>query len=313
MEPFFTKLKRTIKEGILTIRFFGCRVAFPVVRCIWKNNDLESVTAKNAVILDFLKKEYAELLNKYAAASDSDKIDDGPAPIWVFWLQGKDQMPELIRMCFESKMLHSGNHPVILLDQENIQDYVSFPEVVWSEVKEGKLKVQHLADMIRVQLIRKYGGVWLDASIYCHKDIPESIFALPIYSLKGKHMPQFVSENRWTTFLIGGHRGNVLCSFLDDFFLTWVQSGKPFIDYFMFDCAIALAYENIAAVRSDIDAIPISEGDCYWLNERLDSRVSEVLLNEYRKEPAIFYKISWNRSFNKNHNNLYHYLLSKTD
>lgn len=50
--------------------------------------------------------------------------------------------------------------------------------------------------MIRVQLIKKYGGLWLDASIYCTKELEESMFSFPVYSLKGELDERYVSNNQ---------------------------------------------------------------------------------------------------------------------
>lgn len=310
METISIKIKRTVKEGTEALKCFGARIAFSKIRCIWKNDSLESIKKKNTDILSYLKKEYSGLLERYASASNPRvNVEAGSEPIWVFWLQGKKQMPQLIQMCLQSKETHSGGHPVILLDDTNIREYVSFPEEVWKKAEAGTLKVQHLADMIRVQLIRKYGGLWLDASVFCHKNIDERAYSLPVFSLKGDYMPQFISGNRWTTFVLGGCPDNVLCRFLDDFFLAWIQSGKPFIDYFMLDCAIALAYENIPAVRADIDVLPVSEGDCYWLNRRIDMPINDELLREYALEPSTFYKIGWNRALMEEDDTFYSYLL----
>ena len=316
METWIVKTKRTLKEGAEALRHFGWNVASARVGCIWGDEALKNVRKKNETILAYLKHEYKDLLEQYSSAEDPSEelLKSAEAPVWVFWLQGKKEMPELIQMCQRSREAHAGKHPVIVLDRENVRDYVTFPDEVWQRVTEGKLRVQHLADMVRVQLIRKYGGLWLDASIFCHREIPEEVFSYPVYSLKGDYMPQFVSGNRWTTFLIGGRPGNVLCSFLDDFFASWMKKGKPFIDYFMFDCAIALAYENIPAVKKEIDDLPKAEGDCYWLKERLSEPVSEELLQQFLQEPAVFYKIAWNKEWNsENESSLYHYLREKNE
>jgi hypothetical protein len=243
MDTFVVKVKRSLKEGVEAFRHFGWGVASSHLSCIWSNASTKSIQLKNKTILTYLRRTYNTLIEQYANKERSFDISHkgDSAPVWVFWFQGEQQMPELIRACQRSRIRAAGTHPVVLLDKDNIKKYISFPKEVWARFEEGKLRVQHLADMIRVHLLRQYGGLWLDASIFCHRQIPEEIFSYPFYSLKGKYLPDFVSGNQWTTFLIGGRPNNLLCSFLDDFFMEWIKSGKPFIDYFMFDCAIALA------------------------------------------------------------------------
>lgn len=282
------KLKRLIKGGYTRLRDFGSQVAMAHVRTIWENDSLESIQNNNAVILDYLAQKYRELLEKYQNYPETTSGVEN-APIWMLWWD--EEMPDIIELCYQSKLRCAGEHPVILLTKDNVRDYVAFPDCVWEQFERGKLRIQHLADMIRVQLIRKYGGLWLDASIYCAGPIPEEYFRMPLYSIKGNPDPRFVSNNQWTTFAIGGWAGNVLCSFLDDFFQEYCRRGKPFIDYFMFDCAIALAHRHIPAVRASLDVLPREEKDIYWLNGHLEQAVPDF---EESKLP-VFSKISWGR------------------
>ena len=311
MESVSIKIKRTIKEGFNDTRNFGLKVALAKNRCVWENESLSSVQHKNQVILDYLKKNYQYLLDQYKE-TEQPALDDSykNAPVWVFWKQGEEHMPEIIQLCLRSKIRQSNGHPVILLTEDNIKDYVDFPDYIWNQFHEGKIRVQHLADMIRVYLIYRYGGLWLDASVFCHKQMDDEIFKKQIFSLKGEPMPEFVSNNQWTTFIIGGSKGNTLCSFLNAFFLDYCKNNKPFIDYFMFDCAIALAYYNIPSVKAEIDSLPKTEGDVYWLNQALNRKVNTELLDAYKNEPSVFYKVAWKNEWKKDHT-LYEYLLKQ--
>lgn len=282
------KWKYIIKGGHQRLRDFGPEVAASYVRTVWEENSLNSVQKHNAEILKYLEREYSGLLEQYRNCTEP-AVGQKNAPIWMLWWDG--DMPDMIRLCYQSKLHWAGEHPVILLTKDNVQDYVSFPHCVWQQFESGKLRIQHLADMIRVQLIRTYGGLWLDASIYCAGEIPETCFRSPLYSIKRTPDPRFVSNNQWTTFAIGGWKGNVLCAFLDDFFQEYCRRGKPFIDYFMFDCAIALAYRHIPAVQTSLDALPREERDTYWLNAHLD----QAALNFETEKLPVFSKIGWAR------------------
>ncbi len=314
MEKTEVKIKRTIIEGKSALFHFGIKIAFAKIRCIWDDESLRSVQYKNKLLLGYLKKNYKSILKKYSSLSEVEQPDTikNMEPIWVFWWQGREKMPEIIRLCQMSKEKAAGTHPVILLSSENVKDYVDFPDYIWNQFDLGKIRIQHLSDMIRVHLLYKYGGLWLDASIFCSKELPEFIFNTPIYSLKGKPDFRYISNNRWTTFVIAGQKENILCKFLNEFFEEYCKKGKPFIDYFMFDCAIALAYENIAAVRGEIDQIAMNEGDCYWLNTALTELEGKELICQMKKESSVFYKIAWNRPWKpEQYRALKHYLSSQ--
>jgi len=280
------KWKYIIKGGWQRLRDFGPGVASAYVRTVWEGDSLESVQAHNGEILKYLEREYSGLLEQYRNGVEPT-VGQEKAPVWMLWWDG--EMPDIIRLCCRSKLRWTGRHPVTLLTKDNVREYVSFPDCVWQQFESGKLRIQHLADMIRVQLIRKYGGLWLDVSIFCAGEIPEYCFQRPLYSVKGTPDPRFVSNNQWTTFAIGGWKGNVLCAFLDDFFQEYCRRGKPFIDYFMFDCAIALAHRHIPAVRASLDSLTQEERDTYWLNAHLEQPEAAF---DPEKLPA-FSKIGW--------------------
>lgn len=288
----FLKYKRIVKEIPADARSFGPAFALAKLQCIWTDERIDSVQRKNRAILNYLYAEYKPLLETYQTVRTTTE-SRANAPVWTMWWDG--EMPEVIEMCWQSKLRSAGTHPVNMITKENVAQYISFPDEVWNQFYSGKLRIQHLADMIRVQLIRKYGGIWLDASIYCNGRIPEEYFQMPLYSIRGSEDPRFVSNNQWTTFAIGGHPENVLCGFLDDFFRAYCLTGKPFMDYYLFDCAIALAHRHLPAARNCLDALPKAEWDCYWLNAHLERPAAE---NDCANIP-LFSKISWGRFVNQ--------------
>lgn len=290
-------IKRLLKESSRNLYHFGFKVMWAKNLCILTGDSLKYVKWKNEVILKYLEKKYKSLIEKYQTMEETLPVCNvKEQPIWVFWWDGILNMPEIIRLCQKSKVNHAGTHSVILLSKDNIRDYVDFPDYVWTQFTENRLKIQHLADMIRVQLIQRYGGIWLDASVFCAKEIPDRFFEVPLYSLKGKDDDYFVSRNQWTTFIIGGQKGNLLCSFLNEFFIEYCKTKKPFIDYFMFDCAIALAYRFIPKVKNELDSLEKAAGDCYWMNDKLYKKWDASLRKEFSEQESVFYKIPWRHS-----------------
>ena len=288
MKNFMLKIKRSIKEGYSDFRNFGLKVAFAKIRLICADESLKSIKYRNKILCKYIEKNFDYLLKKYNDYKiESTKAED---TIWVFWWTGEESMPLAIKLCHQSKLNNSNGCKVVLLTEENIKDYVSFPDFVWTQFEEGKLRIQHFADMIRVQLVKKYGGVWLDASLYCTEPIDEKIFDLEIFSLKEDIDERFVSLSRWTTFAIGGYKDNVLCAFLNEFFIDYCKTGKPFIDYFMFDCAIAVAYDNITSVKEKIDILEKTD-DIYWLTSHIKDEFDITDMKNIKMSP--FQKIAW--------------------
>jgi mannosyltransferase OCH1-like enzyme len=90
--------------------------------------------------------------------------------IWFLWFQGIESAPEIVKQCLESWIRKNPEWEVIVLDSHNLNKYIQIefpPEVI------NRLSSNHLSNMIRLQLLREYGGVWVDATLYCMKSLDD--------------------------------------------------------------------------------------------------------------------------------------------
>jgi Capsular polysaccharide synthesis protein len=94
----------------------------------------------------------------------SGETDVMPLPrrIWMLWFQGAEGMPWLVRRCYESWIECNPWWEVTLLSDANLYQYV---DLDYSEL--SYLGKAALSDLIRLELLAKYGGVWADATCLC--------------------------------------------------------------------------------------------------------------------------------------------------
>lgn len=81
-----------------------------------------------------------------------------PKLIWIYW--DSETLPEIVRMCIEQVKKLCSDYEVMVLNENNVHNYITLPEV------NGSLPKSNVADIIRLLLLKKYGGVWMDASIF---------------------------------------------------------------------------------------------------------------------------------------------------
>lgn len=90
-------------------------------------------------------------------------------PIWFMWLQGEGNMPDIVRLCYQSAKKHCAKGNVILLTKENLGKYVNLPSFIIQKHNEGKISTTHLSDIVRFYLLGTYGGGgWMPP--YCSQD-----------------------------------------------------------------------------------------------------------------------------------------------
>ena len=96
--------------------------------------------------------------------------------IWICWFQGMDNAPDLVKKCYHSVVKNNPGKKVIVLTEKNISDYVTFPEYIVTKWKQGVITHTHMTDLLRLELLITYGGLWLDATVLCTGTAPEYFF-----------------------------------------------------------------------------------------------------------------------------------------
>lgn len=81
--------------------------------------------------------------------------------IFMYWHSGFFNAPDVVRACLVSWKVHHYNWEIILLDDNNIEQYVN-PNIK----KFQFLPKCHFADILRLRLLNKYGGVWADTTTF---------------------------------------------------------------------------------------------------------------------------------------------------
>lgn len=94
----------------------------------------------------------------------SQEATEIPKTIWLMWLQGLDRAPQLVKRCYDSWRHHNPGWRVIFLDETNLHHYVDVDAPLASD---NDIQVQAKSDIIRVNLLARHGGVWVDATCFC--------------------------------------------------------------------------------------------------------------------------------------------------
>lgn len=216
--------------------------------------------------------------------------------IFIMWWQGEENAPALIKTCIESVRRHANKHKVIIISEENINQFVHIPEFILTKVKDGRITFTHLSDIIRLNLLTLYGGAWIDATIFCTKEIPENLFQKPFYSIHFGKYTKDPSHGRWTTFLLFAQKNNKIIRKTLEFHLKYWKKHYMAADYIMFDYLINEVISQDESLEKIINNIPIENEDVFELInhiEDIDFNIKDFI----DKRNTIFYKLSWKYQF----------------
>lgn len=126
----------------------------------------------------FLTERYAPIVQEFKKFNvqgqefENSRIDasTGSAakkPIWFCWLQGIEQAPEIIRSCYNSIKRNIPDREIKVIDAKNWREYVEMPEYIVKKWEKGRIPAALFSDLLRLELLIKYGGTWIDSTVLC--------------------------------------------------------------------------------------------------------------------------------------------------
>ena len=243
---------------------------------------------------------------------DSSSLMDDKAPIWWCWFQGVDNLPLIPKLCLSSLQKHANGHPIHIITSKNISDYIDVPEHILKKLKSGIITYAHFSDLLRMSLVAKYGGMWIDSTVFVNEDLPEEIFNNPFFTIKTQPFGYFVSQCRWTGFCFAGLKGNPVASGCEMIFSKYWKRNNVLIDYFLIDQSIDLLYQYNIIVKEIIDKVPYNNPKVHELNRILAEDFDKNFFINLTADTFLF-KLNWrtyaDSELEKNKSNFYHYLL----
>lgn len=205
-----------------------------------------------------------EVVKKYIDNTDNLLKNNSPigdtSNIWVCWWQGEENMPEVVKVCYRSIKKLSGKHPVVLITEDNLKDYVQLPQFIMDKYAAGIISRTHFSDILRFYLLKEYGGIWMDITNFLTAEIDSFVPAdSTFYSYK--HITEYnnVSQGLWTSYFNASGKGNIIPSYLYESLVSYWNKTDKLEDYLLLDFIFKLGYDNIPAMKKIIDSIPLKE------------------------------------------------------
>ena len=96
--------------------------------------------------------------------------DAVPKTIWFVWFQGMERAPEVVRRCHETWLRQNAGWDVVTLDETSLGEFASLDYANGALAKQSP---NHRANVLRMELLARHGGVWVDATCFCVRPLDE--------------------------------------------------------------------------------------------------------------------------------------------
>lgn len=119
-----------------------------------------------------LRKRYKKVLDEFDN-NYQELQQTHSKKVWVCWMQGMENAPELVQRCYRSLEDNLKDREIVLITSSNLKEYTDFPKYILEKYENGLITHTHFSDLLRVELLCRYGGTWIDATVFCSGgDIP---------------------------------------------------------------------------------------------------------------------------------------------
>jgi len=266
--------------------------------------ELVRLGAKNKFKKRLMKKYSYVIEQKRTRINAVQEIPE--STIWVCWYSGLDNAPVLVQRCVQSIKDNFDN--VVVLTDENMHEYVSFPKFVMNKRKSGAITPTHFSDLLRVELLSTYGGTWIDATVFVSSnDLPKAFKESEIFffqNLKPGKNGDAVSLSSW---YIQAKKENEIMMLTREFLFEYWRKKNYLVDYFLFHHFMSISrdiYEKKGLVvpkfSNSVPHMLLLE-----LFEKYDAKRFEDIL-----KATPVHKLSYKSVPNSVSNTYYNYILS---
>ncbi len=229
-------------------------------------------------------------LSRYLYALDAIAAEEAPtaAPkiIWTCWWQGEENLPPVVKKCIESIRKYCPDYELRVITADNMHDYVELPDYIMQKHRKGSITRTQLSDLLRVALLAKYGGLWMDATVFLTEPLSQAILEAPFFAF---HCRELYQGQSW--FLKAG-KDDIIIRCLKNFMFEYWKHENRMINYFL----VYIAYDMVVTYKAECARqwaqTPLIYDDCYELADNFFEPYTVQKWAEIKGKTSV-HKLSW--------------------
>ncbi len=256
---------------------------------------------KHQIMIDFLEDRFKDYWASYHVQEKMPDCDEKLRnKIWICWWQGLDNAPEIVKACVDSIKRNRGGYEVIIITDENCNDFVQFPEWLEEKRRNGVFSRTHYSDLLRMSVLAKYGGIWIDSTFFCTGRSFEDYMQLPLWSIKRPdYLHCSIASGYFAGYSLGcGYENRWMFKVIRDFLFNYWKECDKLIDYLLVDYAVVLAQRYCTKIADAFARIQPNNLYCDELYKVLGLPYDEAVWKRISKD-TVLYKLTWKQSFPK--------------
>ena len=187
------------------------------------------------------------------------------------WYQGIENAPPIVKACIKSIIINAAKHPVIIINKNNLKKYLELPSYIMKKYNKNLIGIAHLSDIIRMGLLSKHGGYWIDSTYFI--TTPLISVNYPIFTLKTIecYAKNTIHDCRWAINFIAVPKKSFIANYIYEALLQYWKKYNTAVDYLLTDCLMYSAYNKVQSFKYLVDNHPYIRCNIFMLNAFLDN------------------------------------------
>ena len=253
---------------------------------------------KEMQALEIRNKKFKRISKKYKKKLDAElkyKEKEKNYNIWICWFQGIDEAPEIVKKCVTSVYKYCPKNNITIITKNNMSDYIELPDYIMEKWEKGNISNTHISDILRIELLIKYGGLWIDATTLLTGEIPEYVFDNDLFMYEYYDRADItINFNTW--FMYAQKENRILKTSRDLLYEYWKKENK-LKEYFLLHFFLTMSIDKYKEETKTL--FLISDEVSHMLQRNLLKEFNERDWNEIIKLTSV-HKLTYKLDFKNN-------------
>ena len=291
-----------------TITFFRQAGGIKLLKQYWKNRTLFPaiiqfcLLGRSRTALELLRmtvtlktkqhfsKKYLKVLKQFDEQGNKELQHIERKTVWLFWWQGEESMPFLVRKCYQSVKQNLKDWEIVLITEKNYNQYVVFPTYILEKLQEG-ISLTHFSDLLRLELLIRHGGLWLDATVLCtNGDIPKSILKSDLFVYRAQKPGADGRATTMSSWMMWAKTNNRILMATQAMLYAYWKNNNDLSEYFLLHHFMTIAMDFYIEDANKIP--PFCNSVPHILSLNLFNKYDEHYWNDL-KQMTCFHKLCY--------------------
>ena len=263
--------------------------------------------------LPLIEKRVVPLLQSYLDKKTNFNECEIERNIFLFWWDGFNNAPEIVKRCNASVRENYTDCNIIEITKYNYKKYTDINKIIINDFEKGKISIQTFSDILRFNLLKNNGGIWIDSTIFFLQkyDLFESLQEKAFESINFSSTNNFLNYKNqycsWSGYFIAARKNALIVNVINDIFEKYYVKYRTYSIYFFID-AIFMICKIYKIDDNALGKIKKDENDMFLLNKILNESYDEHTNKLACKIPQ---KLKWFYTpTNNNYNSFYNNIIS---